>query len=298
MKHLLLLLTLFATSFCLAQPQEGASQTPAPPTPLITRLPATGGLLLRNGWRYHVGDDPAWARPDFDDSRWDTLNPTRPRLELPPALGNGISWLRLRFRLGDSLRQRDLLLNSFEIGAIEVYLNGQLVQHQGLLAADPARVQPSGRFLQPGALPAGGPAEQVLAVRYAPWRPLLPRELDQAPQLRMSLFAPQQFWEGRAREQDSALVLLVLVGFSALLAFLHFAFFYYNPSQPANRYFARFALTIAVGSLLAYGFRILALPTLVPFLVLLVLSNVLAAMNGLWAIRALHALFHFRPGWL
>ncbi|WP_223648769.1 sensor histidine kinase [Hymenobacter psoromatis] len=290
MKHLLLLLALvFSAGSCLAQTPDSAALR-------INRLPPTTGLLLQKGWRYHAGDDPAWARPDFDDSRWDTLSPTRPRRELPPALGTGISWLRLRFRLGASLRQRDLLFNSFGVGAIEVYLNGRLVQRQGVLAADPARVQPLGQFLPPGAVPAGGPAEQVLAVRYAPWRPLLPLGLSQRPQLRVTLFAPQQFWEGRARERDSAIVLLVLVGFSALLAFLHFAFFYYNPSQPANRYFARFALTIALGSLLGYGFRTLALPTLVPFLALLVLANVLAAMNGLWAIRALYALFHFRPG--
>ncbi len=290
MKHLLLLLTLFATSVCLAQ-------SPATPTPLITHLP-DNGLLLRNGWRYHAGDDPAWARPDFDDSRWDTINPTRPRRTLPPAVSTGISWLRLRFRLGDSLRQRDLLLTSFGVGAVEVYLNGRLVQHQGVLAAEPARVQPMGGFLPPGAVPAGGSPEQVLAVRYAPWRPLLPVGLGQRPQLVMRLLAPQQFWESRARQQGSGLVFLVLVGFSALLAFLHFAFFYYNPSQPANRYFARFALTVALGSLLAYCFQTLAFPTLVPFLVLLVLSNTLAAMNGLWVIRALYALFHFRPGWL
>ena len=290
MKHLLLLLAWGSACACLAQAPDTAAQR-------INRLP-DGGLLLQKGWRYHAGDDPAWAQPDFDDSRWDTLNPTRPRRELLPRLGTGISWLRLRFRLGDSLRQRDLLLDSFGVGAIEVYLNGRLVQRQGVLAADPARVQPMGHFLPPGAVLAGGPAEQVLAVRYAPWRPLLPVGLDQRPQLRMGLVAPQQFWEGRARERDSGLVFLVLVGFSALLAFLHFAFFYYNPSQPANRYFARFALTVALGSLLAYGFQTLALPTLVPFLVLIVLSNVLAAMNGLWAIRALYALFHFRPGWL
>ena len=73
----------------------------------IDRLPATGFLLSR-GWRYHAGDDPAWARPDFDDSGWDTLNPARPRRELPaPGLsrpaGQGQNLqrhARNRFRAG------------------------------------------------------------------------------------------------------------------------------------------------------------------------------------------------------
>ncbi len=34
----------------------------------VSRLPANG-LLLKQGWRYQVGDNPQWARPDFDDSR-------------------------------------------------------------------------------------------------------------------------------------------------------------------------------------------------------------------------------------
>jgi len=112
----------------------------------------------------------------------------------------------------------------------------------------------------------------------------------------MQLFTPQQFLESRVRERDSALPFLVLLGFAALLAALHFAFFYYNPSQPANRYFARFALTIALASLLAYCSRNLPFPSLGPSLVLFVLANVVSAMHGLWGIRALYALFHFRPG--
>ena len=291
MRHFLLLAVLgliFGVATAAPVPADTA-------TIRIDHLPENG-LLLQKGWRYHAGDNPAWARPDFDDSAWDTLNPTRPRRELPRAAQTGISWLRLRFRLGDSLRWHDLLVNSKEIGATEVYLNGRLVQRHGALAADPARVQPGGRFLPPGAVPAAGPAEQVLAVRYAPWQPSLTRGLNYLPQLHMRLLTPQQFWAGNARAQDNAVVFLVVFGFSALLAFLHFAFFYYNPSQQANRYFARFALTAALASLLAYGFRVLHFSSLGPFLVTVVLSNALAAMNGLWAMRALYALFHFRPG--
>ena len=83
----------------------------------ISRLPAAG-LVLTKGWRYHPGDNPAWARPDFDDSAWDTLNPTRPQRQLPARLGTGINWLRLHFELGDSLRQRALLLLTSTSGGL------------------------------------------------------------------------------------------------------------------------------------------------------------------------------------
>ncbi|MBC6608033.1 hypothetical protein H8B13_14495 [Hymenobacter sp. BT188] len=137
----------------------------------VSRLPSNG-LLLTQGWRYQLGDNPQWARPDFDDSAWDTLDPTRLRRELPAVLGMKISWLRLRFRLGDSLHQREVLMSAWLIGTCEIYLNGHLLAHQGLNDADAARVLPHG-LVGPVVLPTGAPAEQVLAVRYAPGQPLL-----------------------------------------------------------------------------------------------------------------------------
>ncbi|WP_233168917.1 sensor histidine kinase [Hymenobacter sp. BT523] len=262
----------------------------------IDRLAATGGFLLQKGWRYHAGDDPAWARSDFDDRAWDTLNPTRPRRAQPRAVQTGISWLRLRLRLGDSLRGHDLLVNFGELGAIEVYLNGQLVQRQGIINAEPARVVPRGRFPQPGQVPAGGPAEQVLAVRYAPWQPPFLIGADRGPQLTAFLFSPQVFWQSQARERDNARVFLVLLGFSVMLALLHYAFYRYNPKQRANRFFARFALAAALASFGAYCRYTMAFDSLGPFLVVLAATNMLASMTGLWAVRALYDLFNVRPG--
>ena len=85
-------------------------------------------------------------------------------------------------------------------------------------------------------------------MRYAPWQPPLLVGVARAPQLTVFLVSPQAYWEGQAREKDNARVYLVLLGFSALLALLHYAFYRYNPAQRANRYFARFALAAALTS--------------------------------------------------
>jgi len=131
MKYLLLLLVLLfggpAWSFPPVHPDTVRLR--------ICRLPAEG-LLLSHGWRYHPGDNPAWASPDFDASAWDTLSPGRPRRHLPPALSTGISWLRLRLQLSDSLRQRALLLLTDGNGTFELYLDGQLLTRDGTLNPD------------------------------------------------------------------------------------------------------------------------------------------------------------------
>ncbi|MGI4738116.1 MAG: ATP-binding protein [Janthinobacterium lividum] len=289
MKHLLLLLTLLAAyPPCLAY-------TPGSAALRIDRLPPSG-LLLQKGWRYHAGDDPAWARPDFDDRRWDTINPARPRRELPPTLGNGISWLRLRLHLGDSLRLQTLVLQAWELGACELYLNGRLLLRQGTLAANPAQVRPRGVNMPPGEVSAGGPAEQVLAVRYAPWQPRLLFGLGNRAQLKIRLFTPKQYWQFVASGRASVDVFLVAVGIFGLLTLLHWAFFHYNPTQQANRYFARFALALTLAFLSGYGSQVLAYPTQAPHLVVAMLNNGLGPIGSIWAVRALYALFKVQPG--
>ncbi|WP_133272984.1 hypothetical protein [Hymenobacter radiodurans] len=162
------------------------------------------GLLLENGWRYRVGDNPQWARPDFDDSAWDTINPARPRQELPPRLRTDISWLRLRFCLADSLRQRAVMLQVVGYGAWEIYLNGRLLQRHGTIQANPTHV-PDPDNLPPVVVPFGGPAEQVLAIRFAPWQSPLLRLGTETQMLDVFLRS-----EGQVRQQAAKLVRTVL----------------------------------------------------------------------------------------
>jgi len=47
-------------------------------------------------WKYHAGDDAAWANPQFDDSSWDKLEETVIKPETPPKSGwSGRAWFRL-----------------------------------------------------------------------------------------------------------------------------------------------------------------------------------------------------------
>ena len=38
----------------------------------IDSLPAKG-ILLDKGWKFHEGDNPEWAKPDMDDSKWQSI---------------------------------------------------------------------------------------------------------------------------------------------------------------------------------------------------------------------------------
>ena len=266
----------------------------------IERLPADG-LLLQKGWRYHAGDNPAWARPDFDASAWDTFDPTQPRQKLPEALGTGISWLRLRFRPADSLRLRELRLQAVGYGAWEIYLNGRLVQRSGTVRANPSPV-PDPSKLPAIAVPAGGPAEQVLAIRFAPWQSPLLRlgtTSNTGKQLLNVYLRSEAQVRQRADKQMSAtLVNCAVAGIFGLLTLLHLAFFRYYPAQRANLYFAFFALVMAIDGLANIAKWTLGSPTLEAMLPLQFISIFLFGFGYLWALRALYVLFGFRTGWV
>jgi two-component system NtrC family sensor kinase len=180
------------------------------------------------------------------------------------------------------------------MGACDVYLNGQLLLHQGQVSANPAQVLPQALLSPPAEIPANGPAEQVLAIRYAPWQsPLF--GVSSVPQLALRLYSPAQFWKAQVVEGSSAPFYLLLVGIAGLLTLLHLAFFRYNPAQRANLYFARFTLALALSGLFFYCGMTLSFATQVPNRTLLVVNSLLASMSGLWSIRALYAMFDFRP---
>ena len=47
-----------------------------------------GTINLSRNWKYHSGDNAAWANLEFDDSTWETE-------DLPKAGWKGIGWFRL-----------------------------------------------------------------------------------------------------------------------------------------------------------------------------------------------------------
>ena len=36
--------------------------------------PGTGSIPITGQWRFHLGDDPAWSGPAFDDSKWEQIS--------------------------------------------------------------------------------------------------------------------------------------------------------------------------------------------------------------------------------
>ncbi|HLX92272.1 MAG TPA: hypothetical protein VKR32_11340, partial [Puia sp.] len=81
----LLLFTILTVSFCISQDTVVH----------INKIPLAG-LLLNKGWRFQPGDNPEYAKSDYDDRTWQSINPALSIVDsLPQLPASGICWFRL-----------------------------------------------------------------------------------------------------------------------------------------------------------------------------------------------------------
>ena len=141
-----------------AQPVLGSAAQPFDATNL--REPAgIGDIGL-----VQAGDDPAYARPDFDDSKWLPVNAKSQLGEYFPHDRPNVVWRRIHIRISPT--ETGLALQEYlqVIPAFEVYVNGQKLMGSG-------RVEPSVPYTSYAAIVARIPEAQlqsgslVIAVR-------------------------------------------------------------------------------------------------------------------------------------
>lgn len=130
----------------------------------------TKGILLDKGWKWHAGDNPDFAKPDFDDSKWESIDLTKLMDDLPQIQKAGIGWFRINFNIDSSLKNTILSLQTNQFLAAEFYQNGIFIGNLGIVSRNPKDVQGffSMHYYTPVIhLYTGDKTQQVLAVRFA-----------------------------------------------------------------------------------------------------------------------------------
>jgi two-component system NtrC family sensor kinase len=274
--------------------RRAAAQAVLPDTAgTVLRTVPLGGSVLDKGWKFRAGDDTAYARPGYDDAAWAPINPNQLPGQLPQLKGVRVGWLRLHLEVADSLRNRALVLLFQQTGASEVYLNGRLLQRYGRVSADPDQVRPGAFTAAPLEVHFAGPREQVLAVRFAPWRPLAWFK-GNINFLRVRITGLPGLLRRNAERAVAPTDYFATGAVFVLLSLLHLFFRRYNPAQRANLYFAYYAGAAAVGfGALYQGWQVQGM---VPSLALGIVADIGLLLSYMWAVRALYELFGFRPG--
>lgn len=97
--------------------------------------PPAGLESLDSGWRYHTGDDGAWARPDLDVQGWVEIPSLR---EVRGPHPSGPAWFRRQIKLPPGADRPEWgLAFGRAFASVEVYADGRLVGSSGTLGPPP-----------------------------------------------------------------------------------------------------------------------------------------------------------------
>jgi len=110
----------FATLLLLltGTPSLDADEERADPV-VITQASLDRILALGRAWRYHPGDDAAWANPTFDDSSWPLVRPDLVHVDEVPGGWPGIGWFRRRVVLDPEVENPAIGVWTEQAGALE-----------------------------------------------------------------------------------------------------------------------------------------------------------------------------------
>jgi hypothetical protein len=166
----------------------------------------TGGRLplasLDGPWRFHTGDNPAWAKPNFDDSGWALLRSDQDWSRQGYRDYGGMAWYRFQVTVPAGLDHVSLYLPHI-MTCYEVYADGQIIGTYGKMRPPVYFYEGGGRF-QVYPLPAGKHAEEKVEIALRVWHdPLIATYFGGGPQYGGGLIGDSQL-VGRRKTLDTA----------------------------------------------------------------------------------------------
>jgi Stage II sporulation protein E (SpoIIE) len=249
-------------------------------------------------WRFHTGDNPAWADPKFDDSAWPLLRAGQSWTQQGYPNYSGYAWYRFSLVAAGSSRPLAVLLPRIYTG-YQVYANGRLIGGSGSTTPTLApHFAPNPRLYRIPAEIAGQPAITI-AIRVWEYSPIASwvgggtlatgaaagDEALLAERLEQGLVQSRQ---PMVNEYASGL-LCTVVGITILALFL------FRREDKEYLWFAILLLANAADALMtAIGFS-----DAIPFLLFRLTDEILVALATVAALTFFSLILHARrsPGW-
>jgi len=119
-------------------------------------------VQLGSVWLAHQGDDPQWAQPAFDDSRWQVFNTDLPPVAQGMKDVNAI-WYRTHVHIPPAARNL-ALMTTVMFGSDEFFVNGTRIGGWGAFTGD-GRNAVANQFIFPIPDSALGSGDLVIAIR-------------------------------------------------------------------------------------------------------------------------------------
>jgi two-component system NtrC family sensor kinase len=197
----------------------------------LNHLPAT----VTGQWKFHSGDNPAWADTIFNDSNWRHLDPTQYQTHLPQVSNGQVGWFRLTLNVAPALRGKALALIVNQYGAAEIYFNGVLIRTMGRVNENGANGDNRRSVAEPLTLKLTAAPKQYMAIRYSFVHPDLVIGNGNAV-IRASFKGLDSGWDAFFQEVDFYTTRSFVSGCFMLLAILQLAIYLFNRERKVNLY--------------------------------------------------------------
>jgi signal transduction histidine kinase len=197
-------------------------------------LLAAPAFAVAPGWKVQAGDDPGWANPGFDDSKWRTV--PLPALWKEQGLEDldGLAWFRQTLPLDEEARlaaakdDLGLLLGAPSAGGYEVYAGGRWLGRSRGWSSELPFAAPEVFRVPREAIGEGGTLSLALRVRRVDWASDL--DPDAGPVSDVLQLGFHQALQDRTRvvwtrDLLSELPLLILAALFAATALYHLLLF-------------------------------------------------------------------------
>jgi phosphoserine phosphatase RsbU/P len=226
-------------------------------------------------WRFHPGDDPRWASPDFDDSAWPLLRSDESWTSQGYRASSGFAWYRFKvqFPVASQTLSIALVLPSI-LTDYEIFEEGKKIGGFG-------RMPPHGslRFSQTllyhlGPMPPGVTRQFAIRVWH---HPIFATYLAGGPRYGGARVGDDALLEHQFRQMQgerlNQVVSLFAVGLlNAVIGITVFGLYFFRRSEREYLWFSILLLTSALGAVLTISAFILHFP--------LGISDFLAEMFG------------------
>lgn len=273
---------------------------------LPTKLENTIEFLANwDTWKYHAGDNAAWANPAFDDSNWETVDTLLRPGRLPQGGWQGIGWFRLHLEVDQALWNQPLVMAYLQLGASEVYLDGQRIYAFGSVGTSQATEETDftgDKHLKLETITFGQHTAHVIAVRYSnfAWSAYPANDFPMG--FGMGILA------GNISDHRAHLAALIrkdtgyqffFVGAPLAFVLLHVLLFCFYPQAKENLYYAFFTISYMVLTFIVFALATATTLATALFLIwLFKIAVILASVSGM---RVLYALFYPtlpKPFWI
>jgi len=197
--------------------------------------------------RYHAGDNPAWAKDDYDDSNWRIGDSRIVPDDWESGEWSGIGWFRFKFDVDSSLWGKTIALHYVQAGASEIYLNGRKIHTFGRVGKYSEIEEAFWDQEFPAEFKFDSTRYQILSIRYSNFTARKIKDYGYGTGFVMRFFEIDAGIESRA-ERDRAVFFMIAL-FTAvplIFALLHLSIFFYYRKDIGNLYFGIFTLCLSL----------------------------------------------------